>query len=178
VTSDPPDTPAPSPANHLSLVRAALVLAGFLVAVGVLVAVGTRPSVSGNAIATVTTTTTAHSHKTVPTTTTTTVAHGSVTVVVANGTSTNGLAGHYTAALDADGWNMQTATDATTETIATSAVYYAAGQQEPAAAIAASLGLKPSQVLPLTTSVPVSGVSSDDVVVVVGADLVAGARSS
>jgi hypothetical protein len=159
-------------------VRAALVLAGFLVAVGVLVAFGTRPSVSGNAIATVTTTTTAHTHKTVPTTTTTTVAHGSVTVVVANGTSTGGLAAHYTAALAADGWKMQTATDATTETIATSTVYYAAGQQEPAATIAASLGLKPSQVLAQSTSVPVSGVPGVDVVVVIGADLVAGARAT
>jgi hypothetical protein len=59
---------------------------------------------------------------------------------------------------------------ATTE--ATSSVYYAAGQQEAAAAIAAELGIKPAAVVPLTSAVPVTGVSGIDVVVVIGSDLV------
>ena len=83
---------------------------------------------------------------------------------------TSGLAAHYSTQLAAQGWAMKTPTDAAT-TVATSAVYYAAGQQQAAAAIASSLGLKPAAVLPLTTSVPVSGASGNDVVVVVGADL-------
>ena len=56
------------------------------------------------------------------------------------------------------------------------AVYYAAGQQESAASIATTLGLKPTAVVPLTTAVPVTGVSGDDVVVVVGSDLRPGCR--
>ncbi len=157
-------------ANHLSPVRALLVLAGFLVAVGVLVAVGTRPSVSGDALPSVTTTTVnAHGHSS--TTTSTTIPPSSVKVVVANATSTHALAAHYSTALAQYGWSMQVPTDATNNQ-ATSAVYYAEGQQEPAAAIAVELGLKPSAVLPLTTAVDVPGVTADNVVVVIGADLV------
>jgi hypothetical protein len=108
--------------------------------------------------------------KVAPTTTTTTVAHSSVSVVVANATETNGLAAHFTAVLAAQGWAMQTAADAAT-TEASSAVYYAAGQQASATTIATTLGLKPTAVQPLTTSVPVTGASGVDVVVVIGADL-------
>jgi hypothetical protein len=168
MASDPPDQPESGGGATLSVVRAALVLAAFLVAVGVLVAVGTRPSVSGDALSPVTTTTTTHN---ATTTTTTTIPHGSVTVLVANATSSNGLALHYSTALEAGGWDMKTPTDATT-TVAASAVYYASGQQAAAAAIAAQLGLKPAAVLPLTAAVPVANASGNDVVVVVGADLV------
>jgi hypothetical protein len=148
-------------------VRAAVVIIIFVVAAIALVAVGTRPTVSGEAATTSTTTTT--TTKTSPTTTTTTVAPSAVKVVVANATSTNGLAGHYTAVLAAHGWAMQTATDAAT-TQATSVVYYASGFQAEAAAI-----VSPTAAQPLTAAVPVPGVTGDDVVVVVGADLVAGA---
>ena len=69
---------------------------------------------------------------------------------------------------------MKTPTDAAT-TVATSAVYYAAGQQAPPQPSPPNSGLKPAAVLPLTTAVPVAGASGNDVVVVVGADLVAAA---
>lgn len=180
----------------LSVVRAAVVLVVFVAAVAVLVDVGTRPSVSGvpsSAATTVptttpttaaaggasttttaapasTTTTAAHGHKGSKSTTTTTIAPSSVSVVVANATSTNGLAAHYTTVIGAGGWKMGTPADAAT-TEATSAVYYAAGFQEPAASIATSIGVKPTQVLPLTTATPVSGVTGTDVVVVIGSDL-------
>ena len=117
-----------------------------------------------------TTTTAAHGHKGSRSTTTTTIAPSSVSVVVANATSTNGLAAHYTTVIGAGGWKMGTPADAAT-TEATSAVYYAAGFQEPAASIATTIGVKPTQVLPLTTATPVSGVTGVDVVVVIGADL-------
>ena len=97
-------------------------------------------------------------------------------MVVANATQTNGLAAHYSTVLTAQGWAVQPATDAAT-TEATSSVYYATGQQEAAASIATTLGLKPTVVVPLTTAVPVPGVSADDVVVVVGTDLVAPATT-
>ena len=160
--------------HGIAPVRAFVVLVLFVVAAIALVAIGTRPTVSGDAAtppATTTPTTVAGGHKTAPTTTTTTVPHSSVTVAVANATETNGLAAHYASVLTAQGWAVQSATDAAT-TEATSSVYYAAGQQEAAASIAATLGLKPAAVVPLTTAVPVTGVSGDDVVVVVGADLV------
>jgi hypothetical protein len=155
-------------------VRAFVVLVIFVVAAITLVAVGTRPTVSGDAATPPATTTTTTSHSTAPTTTTTTIPHSSVKVVVANATQTNGLAAHYSTVLAAQGWAMQPGIDAAT-TEATSTVYYAAGQQASAAAIAATLGLKPTAVAALTTAAPVTGVSGDNVVVVAGADLVAGA---
>ena len=91
-------------------------------------------------------------------------------MLVANGSSTTGAAGFFTTKLSANGWGTLTATDTSTP-VSGSAVYYASGQQGPATAIAASLGLKPSVVQPLTTSVPVSGTTGADVVVVVGPDL-------
>jgi hypothetical protein len=171
MASDPPESSTGGIATHLSPVRAVLVLAGFLVAVGVLVAVGTRPSVSGDALPALTTTTTS-THGTSSTSTTTTIPPSSVKVVVANATATHALAAHYSTSLAKYGWAMQTPTDTTTH-LATSGVYYATGQQQPAAAIALELGLHPSAVLPLTSAVPVSGVSGDSVVVVIGTDLVA-----
>jgi hypothetical protein len=125
---------------------------------------------------TTTTTTTKSGHKGA-TTTTTTIAPSSVSVAVANATSTNGLAAHYTTVIGAGGWKMQTPIDAST-TEATSAVYYASGMQQPAASIATTIGVKPAQVLPLTTATPVNGVTGTDVVVVIGADLAASTTST
>lgn len=176
-----------SGAARLSVVRAGAVLMIFVVAVAVLVAVGTRPSVNGTAslaadTSTTTsttaagasggasTTTTSASHHHGATTTTTTQPHSSVSVVVANATTTSGLAAHYSTIIGAAGYNMQTPTNATTN-VPNSVVYYAAGQQAAAQSIAATIGVKPAQVQPLTTSVPVPGVTGTDVVVVVGQDL-------
>jgi LytR cell envelope-related transcriptional attenuator len=157
--------------SRISPVRAVLVLAVFVVAVVTLVSVGSRPSVLGDTAPVVVTTTTAVSHHGGSATTTTTVPRSSVSVLVANATAESGLAAHYSTILAAQGWAMKTPLDAAT-TVATSAVYYAAGQQEAAAAIATSLGLQPHAVLPLTTSVPVAQAGGNDVVVVIGADLV------
>jgi hypothetical protein len=159
------------PATGIAPVRAAVVLIIFVVAAIALVGIGTRAPVSGDAVTTTTTTTTSPS-KTAPTTTTTTVAHSSISVVVANATHTDNLAGHYTTVLAAQGWAMQTALDAST-TEESSVVYYAAGQQASAEAVATTLGLKPAAVQPFTAAVPVAGASAIDVVVVIGADLVA-----
>ena len=117
------------------------------------------------------TTTTKAGHKgSAAATTTTTVAPSSVSVVVANATTTNGLAAHYSTVIGAGGWTMQTPIDASTSE-PTSAVYYASGMQQPAASIATSIGVKPAQVLPVSASTPVNGVSGTDVVVVIGSDL-------
>ena len=126
MASDPPEHPASGGTPALSMVRAVLVLAAFVVAVGILVTVGTRPSVSGDALSPVTTTTIAAQHSATTTTTSTTIPHGSVTVLVANATSTSHLAQHYSTLLASGGWDMKTPTDAAT-TVAASAVYYAFG---------------------------------------------------
>jgi hypothetical protein len=65
---------------------------------------------------------------------------------------------------------MKTPVDAATS-VATSAVYYASGMQQPAASIATAIGVPPAQVLPVTTATPVAGVTGTDVVVVIGQDL-------
>ena len=189
--------------GSFSPLRAVLVLVIFVVATFILVGVGTRPSVigapttapsttttvpggttttvAGGAAAGATTTTTkpattttahsTHGHKGA-TTTTTTVAPSSVSVLVANATSTNGLAAKTSATVGAGGWAMQTPVDANT-TEATSAVYYAAGQQQAAAAIATAIGVAPTAVLPLTSATPVTYPPTTDVVVVVGQDIAA-----
>jgi hypothetical protein len=196
---------------RFSVLRAALVLAAFVVAVAVLVAIGTRPSVSGVPSPTTTpttvaagvttttapagaaargatttttttapsTTTTAHGtrhHTGASSTTTTTVPHSSVSVVVANGTTTSGLAAHFSSIIGGSGWNMKTPTNASSPQT-TSAVYYATGMQPAAAAIASAIGVKPNQVLPMSSSVPVNAVTGTDVVVVIGQDLAAAGGS-
>ena len=191
------DQPQTATSGSLSIVRAAGVIILFVVAVAILVSVGTRPSVSstpttttpttaaaggtttttvagGGAVAS-TTTTAAHTTTTKAehkgkTTTTTTAPPSATTVVVANGTSVNGLAAHYSTVIGAGGWTMKTPIDAATS-VPTSAVYYAAGQQQQAGSIATSIGIKPAQVLPITTATPVTGATGIDVVVVIGADL-------
>ena len=90
--------------------------------------------------------------------------------MVANATSTNGLAAHYTTVIGAGGWAMKTPVDAATAET-TSAVYYAPGFQAEAAAIASAIGVKPTQVLPISSATPVSATSGIDVVVVIGSDL-------
>jgi LytR cell envelope-related transcriptional attenuator len=189
------ERPQSGMSGSLSVVRAAAVLILFVAAVAVLVAVGTRPSVNGAPVGAPTTTTpsTAPGTSTTTTaagaasssttsttskhhggsarsTTTTTVAPATVSVVVANATQTNGLAAHYSTVIGGSGWKMGTPVDASTSE-PTSAVYYAPGFQQQAASIATAIGLKPSQVLPLTSVLPVSGVTGTDVVVVIGQDL-------
>ncbi len=110
------------------------------------------------------------------TTTTTTLPRGSVTVVVANGSSTNGVAAAYTTLLQRDGWHLLTPQTATVR-VPTSAVYYAAGFEPEAQAIARSLSIAAASVTPISTSVPVTTTGAD-VVVVIGPDLAAKAPTS
>jgi hypothetical protein len=175
--SDPRHSADHRSANRISPLRAGIVLIGFLVAATVLVAVGTRAPVSGLPSSAVTTTTAraGGTTTTVPPTTTT-IARSATSVQVANGSQGTNLAAHYSAILSAQGWATKPPLDATAQ-VATSSVYYAAGQQEAAAAIATELKLSPSAVHPLTTAVPVTGASGNDVVVVIGADLAAQAAT-
>lgn len=121
----------------------------------------TPPPATGSST---TTTTTA------PTTTTTTTPPSSVTVVVANASNVNGVAAKATQELTPGGWKLLTPTNASTQ-VTTSAVYYAAGYEAQAKTVAATLHLPATVAAPLTSAVPVSGVSGAQVVVVVGTDL-------
>lgn len=94
----------------------------------------------------------------------------SVTVVVANASHTNGIAGYYTTTLAKDGWGTLTAETATTvET--TSIVYFAPGQQANADVVASELHLPATDVHALGATVPVPSTSGADVVVLAGLDL-------
>ena len=98
---------------------------------------------------------------------------GTVKVLVANASQTNGVAAYYSGKLAAAGWGTLTPTTATTAE-ASSAIYYATGQQQDALAIAAALGIPSSSVHPLASSiVPVLSATQAGVVVVAGNDLAA-----
>jgi hypothetical protein len=146
----------------------------------------TTAAAAAGAPASSTTTTTAAHHTTTTkaghkgstkATTTTTAPHSATTVVVANATTVNGLAAHFSTVIGAGGWTMQTPLDASTSE-ATSAVYYAPGQQEQAASIATTIGVKPAQVLPISAATPLSSTTGIDVAVVIGSDLAASATTT
>ncbi len=156
--------------DHVTLSRALILLVVAVVVGAICLALGARPvtNTGAGAAATSTTTTTAPSHST--TTTTTLRATTAVKVLVANGSSTIGAAGYYTTKLKTDGWGTLTPTTATSSAGA-STVYYAAGNEPQAQAIATSLGLGASAVQPLSSATPVSSTAGADVVLVVGPDL-------
>lgn len=135
------------------------------------------PSTSSTTTAGSTSTTRATT-TTKPTPTTTTTAPNPATkLLVANGTSTPNAATFFTTKLQKAGWNTLPPADTTTP-VSASTVYYASGKQSAATSLAASLGLKTSAVQPLTTSVPVSGTTGADLVLVLGPDLASQASTT
>jgi hypothetical protein len=103
-------------------------------------------------------------------TTTSTVPHSSVKVLVANGTQEPNAAGHFSQQLQQQGWNVAVPRN-TTSAASSTTVYYAPSKQQAAVAIASELGVPTSAVQAMTTAVPVSSSTGDDVVVVIGSDL-------
>jgi hypothetical protein len=156
--------------GHLALGRAVLLVA-LAVFVGILLLhINSAPSEPGIPPVTgSTTTTTVHG----ATTTAPTVAvtpSTAIKVVVANGSTTTGAAGFYSKQLGNDGWSMLTPTN-TTAKVTTSAVYYVAGKQNEAEKVATELGLKATIAQAVSTAVPVTSVTTADVIVVIGPDL-------
>jgi hypothetical protein len=179
MASEPPPSDPPRPGSgstHISPLKAGLVLVGFAVVAAIFVAVGARPPVSADATnGTGTVTTLAPTGVTTTTlsgVTTTTLARSATSVQVANGSTGTDLATHYSTLLSAQGWALKPPADATSQ-VAVSSVYYASGQEAAALAIASEIGLKSTNVHPLTAAVPVTGAAGNDVVVVIGADLAA-----
>lgn len=100
-----------------------------------------------------------------------------VGVLVANGTSVNGLAGTMSSRLTPSGYRMLT--PATTSTkFATSQVQYATGYQAEAEAIASVFQLPAAAAVPMTAPAPVTDVAGANVIVVIGEDLAGSASRS
>jgi hypothetical protein len=155
--------------------RAAMVLIVFIIATAVSLRYVHAATPSSSAASASTATTRAGTATTTPaghgtTTTTTTTPPSKVPVVVANGSNVSGAAGSISTELQAAGWQILPAENATSN-VSASVVYYVAGLQPSAAAIARFLGVPSSEVQPLTSAAPVGAVGTAQVVVVVGPDV-------
>ena len=105
--------------------------------------------------------------------TTTTVSHAKVTVLVANDSTTNGVAGEYATVLTQAGWTLLAPGNAIPPIRSTSSVYYAANKRSDAEEVAAALGVPQTAVLPVSSATPVSSTTGADVIVIIGSDLAA-----
>jgi hypothetical protein len=178
----PPERSGP----RVPIDRAAILLGLFVLAVFLLLGqIHTSvPASSGSAVASTTTTTVPGTPSTtapVVTTTTTTSAvakaKSKLPVLVANASGKPGSAATITNELQVAGWNVQAPINATAN-VATSSVYYVAGQKVPATAVAATIHLPSSVVLPYTTAAPVSTIGTAEVLVVVAPDLASSSTTS
>ena len=152
--------------------RAAIVLIIFIIATAVSLRYvhPATPSSASTATTRPTSATTTHPAGHATTTTSTTTPPSKVPVVVANGSNVSGAAGSISTELQAAGWQILPAENATSN-VSASVVYYVAGLQPSAAAIAKFLGIPTSGVQPLTSAAPVGAVGTAQVVVVVGPDV-------
>jgi len=99
-----------------------------------------------------------------------------IKVLVANGTSTNGLASTVKSKLQGEGYQTLTSTNSSEQVTAT-IVYYRPGYQNEAAALAELLGLSPTAVQAMPTQAPVSNPAAVDganIIVVAGPDVAHG----
>ena len=174
--SAPDAQPPERPGRRTPVDRAVLLLGLFVLAVVLLL--GTLHPLSAHPSNTATEpTTTASSPSTTrppaASTTTTAPKPSNVPVLVANASGTPGAAASVTNQLQVAGWNVQAPINASAN-VSTSSVYYVAGQKASAIAVAATLHLPPSVVLPYTTAAPVSTIGTAEVLVVVAPDLTTG----
>ena len=101
-------------------------------------------------------------------TTSATVPKSQVSVQVANGTTTSGLAGTYTTKLQLLGWNTLPRLNGPAETA--TVVYYHPAFLWAAQEIATEIGVPTTAARPLAGATPVPGATGDDIVVVLGPD--------
>ncbi len=178
------------------VLRAAFVLVVFTVGVVLLLATvhTSRPAVVANAfvaapsstststtvVSSTTSTTTARNGHRHPSTTTTSVpvqAPANVPLLVANGSGVSGAAAAFSARLHAAGWTTLPPTNASAH-VTSSRVYYLNGQQAAATTAAAMLHIPAGSVAPYSSSVPVSGIGTAEVLVVLGPDVASSAAST
>jgi hypothetical protein len=108
---------------------------------------------------------------------TTTIPSPRVPVMVANASSVAGAAAAVSKELEPHGWDLLPPVNATASATASS-VYYLAGFEPEAKAIAGDLQLAPTAVVPYTTAAPISSIGAAQVLVVVGPDLAKGATGA
>jgi hypothetical protein len=149
-----------------------LVAAAVALGIGILASIGKTVTPGSPAAAVVgpTTTTTAPQATTTTTRALPTHTASSVKVLVVNGTSVSGVAGKLKTRLASGGWDLLAPTN-TTSPAQASAVYYAAGYQGDAQAVAAAAGLGAGALQAMTAQLPVADSSGAQVIVVVGPDL-------
>lgn len=186
---DPSATDPHSPERsgpRVPIDRAAILLGLFVLAVVLLLGQIHTSVPAGSSLAPASTTTTTApgtSATTAPVVTTTSTtsaaakAKSKVPVLVANASGKPGSAATITNELQVAGWNVQTPINATAN-VATSSVYYVAGQKVAATGVAATLHLPLSVVLPYTPAAPVSTIGTADVLVVVAPDLAGSSTTS
>jgi len=156
-----------------------LVLVAVAVVVGaLLLPSATRGPLAASAVSAATTTTTAgaggapgsrhgrHSG----TTTTTTVAPSAIHVLVANATSTNGVAGAVTSFLASKGFATLTAVNALVKVNATE-VFTVGGAAADVGPVTSALDLSPASIEPAASAAPVASTTGANVVVIAGPDL-------
>jgi hypothetical protein len=101
--------------------------------------------------------------------TSSTVPKSQVSVQVANGTTTSGLAGTYTTKLQLLGWNTLPRVNGPAETA--TVIYYHPAFLWAATEIATEIGVSATAARPLGTATPVPGATGDDIVVILGPDV-------
>lgn len=93
-----------------------------------------------------------------------------VTVRVFNGTDVAGAAGKFTSQLAKIGYDVVAASNATTQNLSKTSVYYSPGYESQAAKLAAAIGLAASSIKPVSFSTPIPNVQPSDLNVVLGTD--------
>jgi hypothetical protein len=111
-----------------------------------------------------------HGHSSSSTSTTTTVPLGSIHVLVANATLTNGVAGAVTTFLGSKGFATLTATNALVKVTA-SEIFTVGGATADVHAVALALNLPAASIEPAASAAPVASSAGANVVVIVGPDL-------
>jgi len=179
-TADHPQGGSHEPTDRAHSGRGlAIVIAAVVIGI-VLLPSATRAPLAASARTTTPTTTAASAgrpaghghghHGTTSTSTTTTVAPASIHVLVANATSTNGVAGAVTRFLASKGFSTLTATNALLKVTA-SQIYTVGGATADTSSVAAALSLPATSTEPAAAAAPVASTTGANVVVIVGPDL-------
>ncbi len=176
-SGDHPGGPSSDPPGRPHSGRG-LVIVIVAVALGVLLMPSaTRAPLAASAVGMATTTTTpstaksaVHGHRHATTTTTTTIPLADIHVLVANATTTNGVAGAVTTFLSSKGFATLTATNALVRVTA-SEIFTVGGATADTGAVATALGLPATSIEPPAQTAPVASTTGANVVVIVGPDL-------
>jgi hypothetical protein len=171
-----PHEPLPRPHSGRGL---AIVIVAVVIGV-LLLPSATRAPLAAGAKTTATTTTVAsagraathghHAGTSTSTSTSTTVPPASIHVLVANATTTNGVAGAVTRYLASKGFATLTATNALLKVTA-SQIYTVGGATADAGSVAGALSLPATSIEPAAAAAPVATTAGANVVVIVGPDL-------